>query len=419
MRYILLILLLLPCAYAEEFSSIPSGSTSISLTSVREITAEQVIAFSSPESALAALTSFIASANSSLYINVYTFTSEEIAGVLLKELEEGTNVVLMVDKTPVGGMPERERMLLGTLAAQGAEIFLYDGSLRFNHAKYAIADNISVLVTTENFGNSGFPLNREGNRGWGVIITSEELSRYLSEIFFADLRQGERFKGKANMRIDAREPESRFAGERYTGNFPIVAVIAPENAIDATLALLRSANRSIYIEQFYIYTYWGKTKEGSPATTPNLFLEEAINAARRGVEVKILLDSTWYHVKGDDPKSNLRTARYVNEIAQRENLPLEARLAKPDNKIKKYHLKGMVVDGKAVMLGSMNWNEHSPKKNREVNVIIYGSPARYFERLFLEDWERSGDERSNQNLAIFAVLAVLLLALAIRLRSRR
>jgi phosphatidylserine/phosphatidylglycerophosphate/cardiolipin synthase-like enzyme len=401
MRYILLILLLLPCAYSTEF------------------TATQVTAFSSPESALATLTSFIDSSNTSLYINVYTFTSEEIAGALLRELEEGTQVVVMVDKAPAGGMPEKERMLLSTLAANGAEVYLYDGKLRFNHAKYAIADNASVLITTENFGDSGFPVYGKGNRGWGAILASEELSRFLAEIFFADLRQSVRYQGKEGADLAMSETKARFTGRSFMGNFPVVAVIAPENAIDATLALLRSANRSIYIEQFYIYTYWGKTKEGSPATTPNLFLEEAINAARRGVEVKILLDSTWYHVKEDDPRSNLRTVRYVNEIAQRENLPLEARLAKTNNKIKKYHLKGMVVDGKAVMLGSMNWNEHSPKKNREVNVIIYGSPARYFEKLFLEDWERSGDDRSKQNLAIFAVLAVLLLALAIRLRSRR
>ena len=389
MRYALLLLLLIPSALAE-----PAIAT-------------QVTAFSSPDSAYAALAGFIASANASLYINVYTLTSEDIAALIQKEAEEGTRVVLMVDGSPVGGMSEEERLLLGALASRGVEVFLYDGPLRFNHAKYAIADNASVLITTENFGNSGFPPYGEGNRGWGAVVVSRELAEQLAGLFFSDLRHAERFREKKEVSLPAPE-RVRTAGERYEGSFPVVAVIAPENAIQATLALLRSANRSIYIEQFYIYTYWGKAKKDSPETAPNLFLEEAISAARRGVEVKILLDSTWYHVKRDDPRSNLRTVQYVNEIARRENLPLEARLAKPWGRIKKYHLKGVVVDGRAVMLGSMNWNEHSPKKNREVSVIIYGEPARYFERLFLQDWERSGESDAERPPWLAAALLVLL-----------
>ena len=398
MRYILFLLILLPCASAEEF------------------VAGEVIAFSSPEGALPELIDFIASADTSLYVNGYTFTSEEIAAALLRELQEGTHVVLMVDRAPVGGMTEKERILLSTLAAQGAEVYLYDGSFRFNHAKYAIADNTSVLITTENFGNSGFPVEGKGNRGWGAVILSEELSRFLAGIFFFDLRQSVRYEDGRGMLIAAREVEHRSTGRSFRGNFPVVAVVAPDNAIDATLSLLRSANRSLYVEQFYIYTYWGKAKEGSPERTPNLFLEEVINAARRGVEVRILLDSTWYNVKKEDPRSNLRTARYVNEIAQRENLNLEALLARPGDGINKYHLKGVVVDGRAVMLGSMNWNEHSPTKNREVSVIIYGEPARYFEKLFLEDWKRSGGAESRLSREVAVLLAVILLVLALRLR---
>ncbi len=399
MRYALIFLLLFPCALAEP------------------ATATQVTAFSSPESALGALAGFIASANTTLYINVYTLTSEEIAGLILKEVEEGTSVTLMVDGAPVGGLPEKERLLLGTLASHGVEVYLYDGPLRFNHAKYAVADNTSVLITTENFGASGFPPNGEGNRGWGAVIVSKGLAKELARLFFYDLRHADRFTGEGRMQLSAQEARP-YAGVRYEGSFPVLAVVAPENAIDATLALLRSANRSIYIEQFYIYTYWGRAKEGSPATTPNLFLEEVINAARRGVEVKILLDSTWYNVKRDDPRSNLRTVQYVNEIARRENLPLEARLAKQDNRIRKYHIKGVVVDGRAVMFGSMNWNEHSPKKNREVSVIIYGEPARYFERLFLEDWERSGEGGTErQPWLVAALLALLFLALLLKRRA--
>jgi phosphatidylserine/phosphatidylglycerophosphate/cardiolipin synthase-like enzyme len=250
------------------------------------------------------------------------------------------------------------------------------------------------------------------------VVRSRALAEYLAEIFLADLKHGQRFVAEAEEPLRVRLPRAG-GGRSYEDSLSVAVVVAPENAVEATLELLRSANRSLYIEQFYIYTYWGRAKEDSPETAPNLFLEEAISAARRGVEVKVLLDSTWYNVKRDDPRSNLRTVRYVNEIARRENLPLEARLARRDDKITKYHLKGVVVDGKVVLLGSMNWNEHSPKKNREVNVIIYGPPASYFERLFLEDWERSGDKERGSRGVAFIVIALIITALAIKKLVRK
>ena len=69
----------------------------------------------------------------------------------------------------------------------------------------------------------------------------------------------------------------------------------------AIVALIDSATESVYVEQLYAYKYWGKAKTGSVETTPNLFLEAILRAARRGCEVRIILDSTWYNVERDNP----------------------------------------------------------------------------------------------------------------------
>jgi phosphatidylserine/phosphatidylglycerophosphate/cardiolipin synthase-like enzyme len=195
----------------------------------------------------------------------------------------------------------------------------------------------------------------------------------------------------------------KFEERRYIGNFTVIPVVAPVDAVPKILNLLASANRSILIQEFYIYKYWG-SKEGYK---PNLFLEASIDAARRGCNVKILLDSTWYNVFEDDPVSNLNTLKYINEIAEKEDLPIEARLIDfGKTGLRSLHAKGVIVDEKVVFISSVNWNEHSPTKNREIGVIVYGEPAEYYVEVFFADWNRETRWPIFVALALIFVLCV-------------
>ncbi len=425
MRTVLFLLLLSPQLHALLFS------------------AECVETFSSPENSLPALLSFIDSASESLYINTYTFSSSRIAAAVAEKAEQGVDVKVIVESSPVGGMPDGEMQLLKALRAAGAEVYLYSGSLRYNHAKYAIADGSRVLVSSENFGEHGFPVQKLGNRGWGVVVHSRELAEYLTRVFMADLRESRRLEDKLEFYTFRQVPEVERSWKVYClPGMKVEPVVAPENAVEAIVKLLGSANSSLYVQQFYIYPYWG-SRQGSPGNPPNPFLEAAIDAARRGVKVRLMLDSYWYNTREDNPRSNLRTVSYVNQIAGEEGLNLEARLALPyeNNRIRLYHNKGVVVDGKAVLVSSVNWNENSPTRNREVGVIIYSptlreallsfrlgealdivrgeTPAGYFERVFLEDWHASGGKGRGYRVAVLLLLAgVAALLVLIRLRRR-
>ena len=68
--------------------------------------------------------------------------------------------------------------------------------------------------------------------------------------------------------------------------------------------------------------------------------------------------------------------------------PIEARIADPTDRFEKVHAKGAVIDGGTVLLGSLNWNRHSARENREVIVELGGDdPASYYTRVFDADWE--------------------------------
>lgn len=378
-----------------------------------EFYVNDMTAFVSPDSSYSTLVDFIEGAKASLYVNVYTFENLLIAERIALAKARGVDVIIMVDKSPVAGISEEGEAIINYLLGNGVQVYYSDDKrVRYNHAKYAIADNVSILITTENFGYSGFsPESSFGARGWGAVMHDAPLTRYFVNIFFNDLKYVEKaspLPAAAAYKNLKGEYSSKFRAENFKGNFFVVPVVAPENAVEKIVALLNSANKSVYIEQFYIYEHWGSIKKDTPKTAPNLFLEAAINSARRGVEVKILLDSTWYNIEAEDPASNYNTMKYVREVAKKENLNLQVKLA--DSKklgLEKIHTKGVVVDKKAVLISSINWNEHSPTKNREIGVIIRGEPAMYFAEVFECDWSGTCDSRKYVYFAIAAAILIL------------
>ncbi len=382
----------------------------------------EVAAFVSPDSSYLALEEYVENSNASFYVNVYTFDSPSIARLIARAEKRGVDVILVVDPSPVGGISKEGKQILGYLESSGVEVYYSDvEDVRFNHAKYAISDNSSILITSENFGKTGIPKdNSYGNRGFGVVVYDSNFTSYYLDVFFSDLNGSKRYRradvylGGGNVtnrtiyfedRGNKGGYDPRFGTRRYRGTFKAVPVVAPENAVETILGLIDSANVTLYVEQLYVYKYWGPKKKGSVETSPNLFLEASIDAARRGVTVKILLDGSWYNVEKDNPTSNLHTVEYVNEIAENEGLNLEARLVDlKKTGFSKIHAKGLIVDDRAVLISSVNWNEHSPTKNREIGVIIYGEPAGYFSSVFLYDFE--GKEPGIPGFEVSGVKAV-------------
>jgi phosphatidylserine/phosphatidylglycerophosphate/cardiolipin synthase-like enzyme len=187
-------------------------------------------------------------------------------------------------------------------------------------------------------------------------------------------------------------------------------VIAPDTSSQIR-DLIDSAETSIEIEQAYITN---ETK-----FTLNPFLDAAINASRRGVHVRVLLDSYWYNT--EDTADNDEMADLINSIAQAEGLPLEARCADLSaSGLDKIHNKGVIVDDRRVLVSSINWNSNSPNFNREAGVIIdHPGVAGYFRAVFDDDWAPALRAEPVQPDYAKIVLALCVLLLLIILWYRR
>ena len=287
---------------------------------------------------------------------------------------------------------------------------------RYDHAKYLVIDQNAVLLTSENFGYTGFPPpGISGNRGWGVYLESPEVAGYFTGVYESDI------SGNAIRPVTGTSgavetippvPHSvEFSPERFY-NATVSPVISPDTS-DQITHLIDSAQTSIEIEQMYI------TNES--ATELNPFLAAAINASRRGVTVQVLLDSYWYNV--EDTKDNDEMVALINMIARTEHLPLEARCADlKASGIEKIHNKGVIVDDERVLVSSINWNSNSPNFNRETGVIIdHPGVAEYFLKVYEDDWspKYTSTELKTGDLKIVVALGVIGLLVVLYYRKRR
>jgi len=386
-------------------------------------------AFVSPDCSFSVLQSELNSATSSLYINLYQFDNPYLMDILVDALDRGVNVWLLLEGTPVGGVMDEERYIAETIQESGGEVRLSHDPF-INHAKYAVVDNRTIIVMTENWKITGVPVNNSfGNRGWGIVLRNEEVANYFTEVFLEDFYRSKEFAPEiedleTNV-ITRAIPQGSyipvFESRTITDNFTVIPVLAPDTALSnkTILGAINSAQENIFVQQFSTGRFWGEE--------PNTFITALIEAARRGCEVKVLLDSQEYNL--DAWNDNDEAVAWMEQVAREENLNLEAKLADLDSLgITKVHSKGLIVDGEIVIITSLNWNANSVH-NREAGVIVENEDiASFFEDVFFHDWnvsvngepegiatgkEAEREERTPLKLKVVGVAATLILSFVI------
>jgi len=359
-----------------------------------------VRAFVSPDAQMTPLIDLIGTATESIDLSLYTLTHAALAGPLAAAASAGVRVRILLEGAPVGGIDEEEWDIVQDLASR-AEIHFLTGNAtldvqkryRFGHAKYGIVDNRTVILSTENWGVSAFPpAPLAGSRGWVVIVEHAPLAAYFAAVFEEDFDPRRRdVTALAGMTIQPVAPtadptEARgptFPPQEFSGRFRVLPVLGPETALsmDTIRGVLRSAAASIHVEMFYADATWGPFA--------NLYLEELLAAARRGVAVRLLLDASSFNVEEDDPIDNDDTVAYVDGIAAAEGLDLQAKLVDLGaHAFTRMHTKGFVVDRRWTLVSSINWNRNSPTANREAGLLVENEElASYFDNVFAWDWK--------------------------------
>lgn len=225
------------------------------------------------------------------------------------------------------------------------------------HNKFMIFDNSKVITGSMNFSNTGFS---GFNTNCIFFINSNIVANiYLKE--FEQMLQGKFHTSKSKL-------------ENQTvvlNNTKITPLFSPKDKIitNDIIPLINSAQKYIYIPAFII--------------THDDFANSLINAKKRGVDVKIIIDATNIYAK----KSKVKTLRNSNISVKVENYA------------GKVHSKSIIIDDKYIIAGSMNFTNSGENKNDENVLIIQDSSlARHYKGFFEYLWKKIPNRYLNHNV---------------------
>ncbi len=382
-----------------------------------------VICSASPDAGWPVLRDFFGRIQQKLTVRMYDFTSAHILSGLETALSAGGNgrpLSLVLDhpaRNPSADQSddqtekELKRDLGNALSFTWAPVrsspevreWIFPSAY---HIKVAVRDSAEMWLSSGNWSNSNQPeaapisdpdpekaaeTFKKSDRDWHVVIASPQLAQ-LYEAYLINDRQSalpaqggveeavdlEAFAEQAfdlaetNPAAEARAPRTFFAPLAVTEQMTIQPLLTPDRAPDGRtgiyaekmLELISNAQNSLYMQLQYIHP---SNRDDEAAFTD--LLNAVATRAAAGVDVRIIL-SQW------------QNTQWMERL---QAAGIDTGLVRIQQGV---HNKGFVVDHQKVVVSSQNWSGQGVLENRDAGLIIDNATiARYFEQIFLQDWD--------------------------------
>ena len=338
--------------------------------------------FTSPEDAQDRMIREIGYARNSIDACVYGLGDPIVTKIFMEAEARGVDVNMLIEGQPVAGLSNSSKTAIAALVEAGCDVRLMVSNQSYRrydclHAKYFVVDQERVTVMSENWAGG-----LVSNRGWGVTVVSQELADDVIDMFQEDSSLERRDVKDASSAVkDWYSPPKEVEIPVITGaaTAPVIAdvsvITSPDTSCQSIVDLVSSATTMLLVEQLYIDPAW---------VGDNQILDELVDAASRGVQVRVLLDQTF--VDTSSTRNNSMTVDALNALANERGLDLEARLMSDYHNLGVLHNKGVIADDK-VLVSSINWVDASVFQNREVGLVISSSSvSSYFADHFWRDW---------------------------------
>jgi phosphatidylserine/phosphatidylglycerophosphate/cardiolipin synthase-like enzyme len=359
----------------------------------------------SPDSGWPTLRAFLGDVSSELTVGIYDFTSRHVLETV-RAAVAGKTLQLVIDhpaKNPTADQTDEAtvaalRQDLGAGLTQAwaltrmdklADAWIYPSAY---HIKVAVKDHQSMWLSSGNWNNSNQPAidpvavagdaqaARHGDRDWHVVIDHPDLATMFEAYLSHDLTIAaahQRPRPEPGPPLQPPDPGTTqtppfaqfFPATTITADMTITPLLTPDPGVYVTniQQLISSATTTLYLQFQYIELPTTPTTDSQP-------FQQLIGAVaerqQAGVDVKIIM-------------SEFETAGYLEQL---QNVGIDVvHNVKLQNNV---HNKGIIVDGHTVLVSSQNWSVAGTLHNRDAGVIIANpDAARYFQQIFLHDWE--------------------------------
>lgn len=287
-----------------------------------------------PQAGESPIIAFIQEAKGPLEINVYYLSDRKILQVIHGTVEQGKPVFVIVDGHPFGMSEKEVQKEIKNISETGADVKIappqFEGSSRFDHAKYSVAGN-EALIGSANWSWSAFHHNRD----YLITTSNQDDISTLHQIFKADWNGSTFYKSSTMPKDLVISPGSLTQIEQ---------IIEQPGAIEVETEELGDAPKVLNaLEQ--------KGHQASiilPSTISNADQQRANEIAQYGVNVRFMPKETLY-----------------------------------------MHAKAIIGENEA-FIGSQNFSDTSLMINREVGIILTNkTDINHLSQQFQQDWNQS------------------------------
>lgn len=375
-----------------------------------------------PEYSWDVLKQFLAEAQGRLVSAMYEFHASHIKDALEARLDDGGSLTLVLDNATFAKLDPTQTFDRSSVFEDWAGRYPFNrivapegtGGLISDsyHIKVTVRDDDKFWLSSGNWKASSsqpiitqaqrdnaFDEDLPGNREWHVVIKNKSLASRFRNHILQDFSRSRDLGGgpvspslmeetlvdvplEETIELERRPPGQVLKPVTLRKKMRVRPLLTPdrEGAVysEAVLDLIASARSSLLFQIPYI---------GMPPNPRQSrgFIDELISALSG--KLKSL----------DDARVLLRSGGQKFSAPTHAAWYFKSKGVDIDNRVRvieDHHTKGMIVDGKRVLLGSHNWSKPGVTLNRDASLLFDDEQvAEYYARAFEIDWARSNPIR--------------------------
>ncbi len=336
-----------------------------------------VTTFVSPDGSRDALWQLLLSARQSIYVEVFGINNPYILDLIheIHDARPGLDIKFLLGWNSIGYYSTND-YVANNLTQLGIPVrWTSDTEFTYAHQKFVIIDNKTTVVHAGNWAKTSFPeAGKKANREWSIAMTDGVVTAFYRGVFDYDWDNGIPYDPVAHgtgsplsySETSSTYPRPFSEPGHFSGDMRVTPVLSPDTSLQGILYCIRAARYTLDIQIPYFTNY------GDSGAVDQI-VDEIVAAKQRGVTVRVITE------EGAKPD--------VEAVAQElgsHGIPV---VYQDERWFSAEHNKGIIVDGRTVMISSINFSDGSITENREAGVIVeHSGVAAWYQDVYDFDW---------------------------------
>jgi hypothetical protein len=334
-----------------------------------------VTTFVSPDGSHDVLWHLLNSATESIYVEIYGINNPYILDLFheLHTTKPALEVKFLLGEGSLGYYTQNDNAAYNLTTLGYPVRWTSDTEFVYAHQKYVIIDNKTTIVQAGNWAKTSFPEDGKiANREWNIAMTDTVVTAYYRDVFDYDWNNGRDYDSVTDgigspfsySETGSSYPRPFAVPGEFAGSMNVTPILSPDTSLQGILYCINAAQVTLDIQIPY-FTNWNQT--GSVEQ----ILDAIIAAKNRGVTVRVITEEKYDYEE-------------VSNLFHQHEIPF---VIQDPTWFAELHNKGIIVDGRIVLVSSINYSDNSIENNREAGVIIENEDvAQWYLDVFDFDW---------------------------------